>query len=91
MLKSGTLLSKSGPLLLELGELRSELSKPDVFLTALTVGFVEIAIEELLLLGGLALIDFTSHAVQLAHLLHLAKLALFNPLSQLTVKDLLLL
>ena len=91
MLKSGTLLSKSSPLLLELGELRSELSKPDVFLTALTVGFVEIAIKELLLLGGLALIDFTSHAVQLAHLLHLAKLALFNPLSQLTVKDLLLL
>ena len=44
-------------------------------------------VQKLLLLGCLALIVLVTHPVQLCHLLHLAELALFNPLSQLIVQN----
>lgn len=65
LLQGGALLAKIGSLLLELGQLSAQLSQSNVFLTSIAVICVaKVAIQELLVLRYLALIDFSSDAFE---------------------------
>lgn len=87
LLEPCALLAEVGALLLELGKLGPQLTQPEIFVATLSIGLGQVVVQELLLVRLCALVDFIAHTLQLAHLLHLAQLALLDPLPKLIVQD----
>lgn len=68
LLERRALLPQVGPLLLQLRELSSQLSQPDIFLTTLAIGLRQVVIEQLLLVRCLALFTLFKNQVRLLKL-----------------------